>query len=170
MEGNVILCPHEKIISKSEADFDTQWRRQMPRDLEDSVATLLPLPNRFVSTEGWRRYDFIIVGGKTMKKTGIVLLMVAALFCALLVCHDPHLRVMHTCAQFFLLYSIFSQNKRDFFRDGPFFCRNFSSREPEKTTNIPRMPGCPPKNPRWGAAIGRRRRKTAPRRPQYQAP
>jgi hypothetical protein len=63
MEGNVILCPHEKIISKSEADFDTQWRRQMPRDLEDSVATLLPLPNRFVSTEGWRRYDFIIVGG-----------------------------------------------------------------------------------------------------------
>ena len=35
----------------------------MPRDLEGSVATLLPLPNRFVSTEGWRRYDFIIVGG-----------------------------------------------------------------------------------------------------------
>lgn len=64
----MILCPHEKIISKSEADFDTQWRRQMPRDLEDSVATLLPLPNRFVSTEGWRRYDFIIVGGKVKMK------------------------------------------------------------------------------------------------------
>ena len=62
----MIPCPHEKIISKSEADFDTQWRRQMPRDLEGSVATLLPLPNRFVSTEGWRRYDFIIVGGKEM--------------------------------------------------------------------------------------------------------
>lgn len=35
----------------------------MPRDLEGSVATLLPLPNRFVSTEGLRRHDFIIVGG-----------------------------------------------------------------------------------------------------------
>ena len=52
MEDIVILCPHEKIISKSEADFDTQWRRQMPHDLEGSVATLLPLPNRFASTEG----------------------------------------------------------------------------------------------------------------------
>ena len=51
MEVIVILCPHEKIISKSEADFDTQWRRQMPRDLE-----------------GWRRYDFIIVGGGVMPK------------------------------------------------------------------------------------------------------
>ena len=49
MEGNVVLCPHEKIISKSKVDFDTQWRRQM-----------------LVSTEGWRRYDFIIVGGKEM--------------------------------------------------------------------------------------------------------
>lgn len=47
MEENVILCPHEKIISKSKADFDTQWRQQMPRDLEGSVATLLPIPNRF---------------------------------------------------------------------------------------------------------------------------
>ena len=60
----MILCPHEKIISKSEADFDTQWRRQMPHDLEGSVATLLPLPNRFASTEGLRRHDFIIVGGQ----------------------------------------------------------------------------------------------------------
>ena len=64
MEDIVILCPHEKIISKSEADFDTQWRRRMPHDLEGSVATLLPLPNRFASTEGLRRHDFIIVGGK----------------------------------------------------------------------------------------------------------
>ena len=62
----MILCPHEKIISKSEADFDTQWRRRTPRDLEGSVATLLPLPNRFVSTEGWRRHDFIIVAEITL--------------------------------------------------------------------------------------------------------
>ena len=47
MEACVILCPHETIISKSEADFDTQRRRRAPRDLEGSVATLLRLPNRF---------------------------------------------------------------------------------------------------------------------------
>ncbi len=52
MEEYVILCPHEKIISKSFADFDNKWRRLMPRDLEGSVATLLPLPNRFVTYEG----------------------------------------------------------------------------------------------------------------------
>ena len=43
----MILCPHETIISKSEADFDTQRRRRAPRALEGSVATLLRLPNRF---------------------------------------------------------------------------------------------------------------------------
>ena len=42
----MILCPHEKIISKSEADFDTQWAA-----------------NAFASTEGLRSDDFIIVGG-----------------------------------------------------------------------------------------------------------
>ncbi len=48
----MILCPHEKIIPKSFADFDNEWRRLVPRDLEGSVATLLLLPNRFVTYEG----------------------------------------------------------------------------------------------------------------------
>ncbi len=47
----VILCPHEIIISKSRQDFDTSWRRLAARDLEGSVATLLRLPNRFVTPE-----------------------------------------------------------------------------------------------------------------------
>ena len=64
MEACVILCPHETIISKSEADFDTQRRRRAPRDLEGSVATLLRLPNRFAPlAKVCVVTHFIIVGG-----------------------------------------------------------------------------------------------------------
>ena len=60
----MILCPHETIISKSEADFDTQRRRRAPRDLEGSVATLLRLPNRFAPlAKVCVVTHFIIVGG-----------------------------------------------------------------------------------------------------------
>ena len=41
-----------------------------------------------------------------------------------LLCHICHLLCKHS-TQFFLLYSIFLQNKRDFFRIAPFFCQNF---------------------------------------------
>ena len=65
----MILCPHETIISKSEADFDTQRRRRAPRDLEGSVTTLLRLPNRFAPlAKVCVVTHFIIVGGLSERK------------------------------------------------------------------------------------------------------
>ena len=63
MEVIVILCPHEKIISKSEADFDTRWGGKRRAIWKAQSLRSFPFQIAFVSTEGWRSDDFIIVGG-----------------------------------------------------------------------------------------------------------
>ena len=59
----MILCPYEKIISKSEADFDTQWGGKRRAIWKAQSLRSFPFQIAFDSTEGLRRHDFIIVGG-----------------------------------------------------------------------------------------------------------
>ena len=68
MEGNVILCPHEKIISKSEADFDTQWGGKRRAIWKAQSLRSFPFQIAFSAPEGLRSVDFIIVGGMCLCK------------------------------------------------------------------------------------------------------
>lgn len=77
---------------------------------------------------------------------------------------------MADATRFSLLYSISPRNKRGFFREKPFFRRNFLSRPGEWTANVPNRPAYPPKRTRWAAAWRKKRRKTTPRRPARPAP
>ena len=63
MEVIVILCPHEKIISKSEEDFDTLWCGSRRAMWKAQSLRSFPFQIAFASTEGLRSDDFIIVGG-----------------------------------------------------------------------------------------------------------
>jgi len=66
--------------------------------------------------------------------------------------------------QFFLLYSIFVQNKRDFFHALRFSCKIFSAKAAEMTTNVPNIPPYLPKNPIPEPENGSSRKKAALRR------
>ena len=59
----MILCPYEKIISKSEADFDTQWGGKRRAIWKAQSLRSFPFQIAFSAPEGLRSVDFIIVGG-----------------------------------------------------------------------------------------------------------
>ena len=54
------------------------------------------------------------------------------------------------------------ENKRDFFRSAPFFCRFFQRIVPETPTKTPKMTRCPPKSSKSGSGRQKKRRKTGP--------